>query len=281
MDQRVKIIFLDIDGTLVVSGCEASRMAIDAIQQVRKNGHKVYLSTGRPISSVSTAVKKIPVDGGIYSAGRHVIAGEEILSDKYMSMEAVRLLQDVLLDLKAKRSIESSEGVFVDPYDDSWGITYDEWLRFRNVICGRNAVSMEQFNNNPTYKMVFISPSEACVDQIRLAVSELQKNKIDIPLNIVVFGKMVPGIPLIVGEISDPSVNKGSALLEICDHYQIDPEDTIAFGDSMNDAPIILQAGIGVAMANSEHELMEIADWTCGRVEEDGIVEAFRQLELM
>ena len=75
----------------------------------------------------------------------------------------------------------------------------------------------------------------------------------------------------IPGEISDASVNKGTALHRVCDFLKISPNDTIAFGDSMNDAEILRVAGTGVAMGNAAEAVKKIADQVCERWDEDGI----------
>ena len=53
---------------------------------------------------------------------------------------------------------------------------------------------------------------------------------------------------------------------------------SIAFGDSMNDAEMLLAAGIGVAMGNAEPEVKELADRVCESVDDDGVA---RELERM
>ena len=57
-------------------------------------------------------------------------------------------------------------------------------------------------------------------------------------------------------------------------------EDTIAFGDSMNDAAAIDAAGIGVVMGDSPEELKEMADLVTGTLEEEGIARALQKLHL-
>lgn len=58
-------------------------------------------------------------------------------------------------------------------------------------------------------------------------------------------------------------------------------EDTIAFGDSMNDFKMLQAAGFGVCMANGSPALMEIADMVCPPVAEDGLYSAFETLKLL
>lgn len=66
-------------------------------------------------------------------------------------------------------------------------------------------------------------------------------------------------------------INKGVSLLEIADHYGISHDNTIAFGDEVNDIEMIKAAGCGVAMGNAKAELKEMADVVCGTNDADGI----------
>ena len=70
------LLFFDIDGTLACPGQNPSERTVSAIRRARAKGHKVFLGTGRSKASVPEAVWEIGFDGGIYSAGGHVEAGE-------------------------------------------------------------------------------------------------------------------------------------------------------------------------------------------------------------
>ncbi len=64
-----KLIFLDIDGTLVAAMAEPSALAAKAIQGARGNGHKVFLCTGRNMPIIGSDILSVGFDGIIASAG--------------------------------------------------------------------------------------------------------------------------------------------------------------------------------------------------------------------
>ncbi len=72
-------------------------------------------------------------------------------------------------------------------------------------------------------------------------------------------------------EVASPGVSKGAALEFVCERLGVDPADTIAFGDGANDHELLETAGFGVAVADAEPSLLEIADWTVPPVAEDGV----------
>ena len=72
----------------------------------------------------------------------------------------------------------------------------------------------------------------------------------------------------------DPTVDKGSALRFVAKRLGVPSEETMAIGDSWNDAPLLEAAGFGVAMGSAPQELRAIADAVVGDVAHDGVAEA-------
>lgn len=275
-----RLLFFDLDGTLNISGQRIRDDIVAALIKVQHDGHGIFISTGRLQSSIPDSTRSIPFNGGIYSAGRHLVADGKTIMDCYMDSIILEELEKRLSTFHIKQSIETNNGVYIDEYDKQWGITYDDWQRLTNVIGGKNQHKIEEYEYNCTYKIVFVINNPYDVNAINEAVNEINR-KYSCSLETVIFGQMIPNIPLLIGEISDGSVNKGTGLLNICEYYGVDPNCTIAFGDSMNDASIIKQAGIGVAMSNSDKSLLSIADLVCGSVGADGIISGLRKLELI
>jgi Cof subfamily protein (haloacid dehalogenase superfamily) len=75
-------------------------------------------------------------------------------------------------------------------------------------------------------------------------------------------------------EILDPAVNKGAALRFVAKRLGVASDDTMAIGDSWNDAELLEAAGFGVAMGSAPPELRAIADAVVGDVAHDGVAEA-------
>ncbi|MDO4867670.1 MAG: Cof-type HAD-IIB family hydrolase [Clostridia bacterium] len=75
-------------------------------------------------------------------------------------------------------------------------------------------------------------------------------------------------------EVIPRSIDKGRGLRSACDALGIDPAETIAFGDSENDIPMLRAAGTGVAMANASEEVKAAADWVTLSNNENGIAAA-------
>jgi hypothetical protein len=126
-----------------------------------------------------------------------------------------------------------------------------------------NRYPISQYKGEDVYKIGFTAVSNK---QVELLKQELGKEA-----KVVGFDNLMRKLPIIAGEISDFKINKGFALKYICNYYQQDVSQSIAFGDSMNDSEIIIQAGTGIAMGNSCDELKNLADVVCESCENDGV----------
>ena len=60
-----KLIFLDIDGTLITAMSEPSALTVKAVRRARENGHKVFLCTGRNMAIIGRDILDVGFDGKI------------------------------------------------------------------------------------------------------------------------------------------------------------------------------------------------------------------------
>lgn len=77
-----KIIFIDIDGTLLMENGMVPESAVQACKQARENGHLLYLCTGRSKAEIYDYIWEIGFDGLIGAAGGYVESGGEMLYHK-------------------------------------------------------------------------------------------------------------------------------------------------------------------------------------------------------
>lgn len=82
-----KIIFLDVDGTLVDYEGRIPQSAVDAIRQARGNGHRVYICTGRSKAEVYDDIWNIGIDGMIGGNGSYVEDNGEVIMHRHITKE--------------------------------------------------------------------------------------------------------------------------------------------------------------------------------------------------
>lgn len=72
-------------------------------------------------------------------------------------------------------------------------------------------------------------------------------------------------------DIIPADASKARAVQDVCDYYNIDVKDAMAFGDGLNDLEMFDLVGCSVAMGDGQPALIERADWVTGSIEEFGI----------
>ncbi len=275
----MKLIFLDIDGTLTQPGeNNPPTSAIQAIKKARAKGHKVFLCTGRNPDMLAP-VFKLGFDGMISCAGGYVAVGEdanEVLFDCPMSNEQ----RDVSL------TSLHNHGVFctIEAKDGSWGdenlgaflqnqtSANSEIERWRKALSKNLGIRpMSEYDGSPIYKVVIMCEQMQQLDEA--------KNLLGNEFNFVL--QEVKAHSCINGEILNKNFNKGSGVKLIAERFNTDLKNTIGFGDSMNDLEMIQTVGFSVCMANGAEALKKLADMVCPAVDDDGIAKAFADLNLI
>lgn len=273
-----KLIFLDIDGTLTSPGSNTPPdSAIEAIKRAQDNGHKVFLCSGRNYTMLSPLLK-YNFDGVIASAGGYIICDDQLIYSCPMTEEQFKTAMDVFNKNNVFCTIESAEGSFTDPRFKEYlknapGEANSELLRWRNQLEKElNIRSMDEYDNTPIYKIIMMATNEASLEEPKRVLSNEFQFCIQPPDN-------ASGI--INGELINLQFNKGLAVEKVCEYYHIPIEDSISFGDSMNDLEMIETTACSVVMENGAEALKEIADIIAPSVEDDGLYKVFEQLQLI
>lgn len=107
-----KIIFLDVDGTLVNYEGKLPDSAARAVQQARANGHRVYICTGRSRAEVYPYLWDIGLDGMIGGNGSYVEDGGEVVMHQMMTGAQCRRVVDWLHERGLPFYLESNSGLY-------------------------------------------------------------------------------------------------------------------------------------------------------------------------
>ena len=271
-----KLIFLDIDGTLTTPGSNIPpSSALEAIRRAQAAGHKVFLCSGRNYDMLRPLLG-YGFDGAVASGGGYVFAGDRVLYDCPMTAEqkdrALRLFAEggVLRTIEAKDASWCDEGMGEFLQKSSGGNS--ELLRWREALEKDLGIRpMKEYDGRPIYKIVFMC---AKAEQLAPAIRELEGEFYFLVQDLA-------GANCLNGELINRKFDKGSGIRCVCDALGCALEDTVGFGDSMNNLEMIQTVGRSVCMANGSPALKKHSDLVCPAVEEDGLAWAFSQLGLV
>lgn len=270
----MKLIFLDIDGTLVEPGCmEPSQKVMEAIRSAQRHGHKVFLATGRS-KRMMERLLALGFDGALCSAGGYVCINGQKVYDCPIPTDLAQSTRKFFEDAGMGLILECENGSYgaesfgkVIAQMENGSSELERWQK--NIRSGMGIDALKSYDGEPIYKMCFATHKKENLALIRDTLEENFK---------VCLFDFRPG--LLNGEIIYKAFDKGRAMAKVCEYYGASLADTIAFGDSANDAEMLLAAGIGYCMANGSEQVKKIADRICPSVKEDGVAVAFAELGL-
>lgn len=274
---KKKVIFLDIDGTLTLPGSNVPpQSALEAIRAAQAQGHKVALCSGRNYGMLAPLLA-YGFDGVIASAGGYILAGDRVVYDCPMTPAQQEKALAVFQSSGVFRTVESRDGSYTDEGFKDFLRSSEkggnsERVRWREQLeHSLNIRPMAEYGGEPLYKVVFMSPSLSQLDAPRAALG----TEFDFCL------QDADETGVINGELINKQFNKGTAVRRLCGFWGVPLEDTIAFGDSMNDWEMLQTAALGICMGGGSEKLRQAADEVCLPVEQDGLYHAFRQHGLM
>lgn len=276
-----KIIFLDIDGTLVNYHNVIPDSAQEAVKRARANGHYVFICTGRAPSQLAGPVAEIELDGKICLAGGYVEVRGQVISENYMSREDVAFIIRYLRSKRICYCLESPSGVFAEGRSKAY---------FSEIVKGIILKYPDKKEEITAGMKVFIDTMIEGIEMIRddvvkvsffgseTAFEEIQnslKERFNVLPNTVKMGEKDGG------EIMMPGIHKAVAIKRVLEHLKIRREDSLAYGDGYNDREMIEFVGNGIAMGNACEELKKAANDVTDSVEADGLYKSFEKYQLI
>lgn len=277
-----KIIFLDVDGTLVDYDNHIPDSARHAIQEARRNGHLVYVCTGRSKAEIPNDIWNIGFDGMIGGNGSYIEHKGQILLHQLIPYETAKRVVDWLQARKLEFYLESNNGLFASrnfreaarptlrAYALGKGASEDQVLHMEAEDALHGLIYGGELYRDDLNKISFILHSYQDHLDSKEAFPELKAGT---------WGGR--GEEALFGDLGVKDIHKAYAVDVILQHLGANREDTIAFGDAKVDIPMLEACQIGVAMGNGGPEILAMADLITDDVREDGLYKAFEKLGLL
>lgn len=263
-----KVLILDIDGTLTNSKKEINLPVLEALIELQKRGIIIVLATGRPAHGVKWVSDCLQLEkyGGYvlcYNGARVVnMKTKEIMYQRVFSNEYVTQLYDY-----AK---EHDMGLITYEQDTViTGTRKDEYMEFEARL---NKMELKEVDD-------FSSYVDFDVNKCLFTADVKQAEKLEKELAKRYTGQLsvYRSEPFFI-EVMPLGVDKAASLEQLFKRLGIEKEETVACGDGFNDISMIKYAGVGVAMANAQEKVKEIADVVTEKTnDEDGLLEVIER----
>lgn len=280
---RPRAIFLDIDGTYADHGVVPDAH-VEAVRAVRRQGHLVFVCTGRPLSMVPEHILGAGFDGVITGAGARVELDGEVLKDTRFSQDlAARIVDtldahDVAYILEAPEALHGRTGV-------------DERLRrvLTPVFAGRSGHDGVLSTDVDPVEDI-LGPVQYSDDLRHASFAKISCFDSRVPLTRLMAG-LGPDVGLIpsslsalgdtAGEIFMAGTHKAVGIQVVEKRLGLKREDIVAIGDSANDIEMLEYAGIGIAVEDGHPKVLAVADRFTPGPAGNGVALAFAGLGLL
>ena len=242
MTEQIKLVALDLDGTLVGHGGKVvTPRLIEAVKAAKKQEVDVVIATGRHRTTSLSIAETLEVDHLITLNGGEVwtTRGELLLRQSIQHDDVEKIISQ-FDRLNSHFWLVSDQGVFQRQLPDNY--LEHEWIKFGFDILD------EQLREEATRYF-------GAIETLELTNSS--------PTNI---------------EINKRGTHKRQAIEYLLESRQLDLSQVMAVGDSMNDIKMIEHAGFGVAMGNAQAEVKEKARFVTSRFDEDGAALAIEKM---
>ncbi|EMD16662.1 cof-like hydrolase [Eggerthia catenaformis OT 569 = DSM 20559] len=278
----MKYLFFDIDGTLIGKSRQITRKTLDKLFEIKNKGHHIFICTGRAPTSINGgSLEDVPSDGFIASAGGYIKIGDTMIFrnsiDPHILQEVLTLFVNhhVLYALETEKAIYQSPGVneFFDmKHHREFGENVELQRFFELKRRAENRLSINDFNINKTTvaKVQFIAVNKFEFLDIVKYLSAY--------FNIVTFSS--PDDDFINGELILRSCTKAHGVKRILDYLHGDIEETIGFGDSMNDYQMLEICHTSVVSKKAPSKVKALGTYFFNDPDQDGIAEILEQLNI-
>ena len=273
-----KVIFLDIDGTLVDYENRLPSSAARAVRQARANGHRVYVCTGRSKAEVYPWLWDIGLDGMIGGNGSYVEDHGQVIFHQTLTPDQCRRVVDWLHSRGLEFYLESNSGLFASENFETAALPAAQLYSKRKG--GSDEITVRTAFPDMIYGGELYRDDLNKVSYILGSYQDFLDTRREFPdMQNGTWGGA--GETALFGDLGVKDITKANAIEKLLEHLGAKREDTVAFGDAKIDIPMLEYCAVGVAMGSGGEEIKSMADYITDDVDKDGLFKGFEHLGLI
>ena len=275
---RIRVLALDIDGTLLNSRKEISPRNLEALASAERAGVRIALVTGRRYPAAKRIADMLPVqpmlvlhNGGLVIEDRTAIRVRPLARAAAIAVVAV------------------ATGAGADPVVHV-GQSGEGLLYVENASPSHTLLAYYLHRSHPDVRVVdsleaFLGGADldplqvmfgGSMDEMKTLASALEAEAFEVSALRTVY----PQDDLSLSDVVAPSVDKSEAVRFLCDRWGVGLPEVLAIGDNWNDRLMLLSAGRGCVMGNADPELRSLGLEILPGHDDDGVAHAVERYVL-
>lgn len=276
----IKLVALDLDGTLFDNNSRISERNLTAIRSITDKGIHVVISTGRPFEGIPfDQIKGTGINYAITANGSGIyeISTGKCLYENAMDEELVTPILNFLL----------TRDIHMDAFIGGKGYTPIQCVETAQKLTVPSSIKNYIITTRTRLDNIlqFIHENQLKVQKMTLNFYPAADGTLIDRETVRKFLVSNPSITTVCGgynnlEFTRADANKGVGLRKLAEILGVNPDATMAIGDTENDLAIIEAAGIGVAMGNATDAVKARADYVTTTNTKDGVAAAIEHFIL-
>jgi len=262
---KIKLVAIDLDGTLLDNDRKISPRAKKTIRGVRKKGVEVTLATGRMFASARPFAQELGLNLPLITYQGALVKISDTGEVLYHRNVPSHLAQKVV---KLAQEWNYPINFYVDDCVLVEKMTPQalDYARKYNVLV-EEVGDLSTLAHLQPIKLLVINERE---EELNRFEEECRR----------IFGEslhITKSLPEYL-EFMHPEATKAKGVEAVANHMGIEREEVMAIGDSYNDLEMLKYAGLAVVMGNAREEIKAVADYVTSSNEDDGVAEALEHL---
>ena len=261
--QRIRLVAVDLDGTLLTDSKRVSEQTVEALKCLPAREARVVIASARPPRSVRHIYQELGLDTlSIHYNGALIWdeVGREVMYHQPMGCGLVREIIDRARDMfeEVAVSCEVLDRWYTDrdeqPYQTETGLIFRPDL----------VAPVDEFCTQPITKLLLLGEP--------MMISRLEPMLMEDYPDVSIVrsdGELL--------QIMDRRASKGTALRLVAKYYHVPMREVLAIGDAVNDVSMLKVAGAAVAMDNAHPSVKSIAHWVAPSNNDHGVHAALRR----
>ncbi len=260
---RIKLVVLDIDGTVTDTRHQVTEAARRAVEQMQAAGVRVMLATGRRYRDSLPIARQLALTEPLVTASGGLVKRPADHATLHRAEFAAGVLEQVLATIVAA----GHEPVV---YTDSFAAGYDFHCRgLPDEQLARGSGFAEYLERNRSLARVapdlhLRPPAESFAGFAMGGEQAMKQLEADLdrrfPGQLSLHTIRSPRYSDWLCEIAPAGVTKWTGVIRLAEAWGFGPAEICAVGDDVNDLPMVRGAGLGIAMGNGRPELQRVAD---------------------
>ena len=268
--EKIKIIAMDLDGTLLDSQKRLSPENRRALEKAAEAGIEIVPTTGRIYAIIPEEVRELP-----FIRYAITVNGAEVYDVKNTCA-------------LARNELPWEKAVEVMEYLDGFDVVYDCYQNGWGYMTASHLEKVGDYISNPHFKGIYaksrqsVPELKAYLRQRGQGVQKVQLCTTDQKLRLWLLEDLkarFSGVAISTAlpynvEVNDKNGHKGGGIAKLCEHLGCKMENVMTLGDGINDVTMLQMAGVSVAMENAAPEAKAAAKYVTASCDESGVAQA-------